>query len=91
MSWDVEDISYPVAKKAYRCDACEWINNVPIDECDLADDERHAISAAKADRYKILKGQKYIKVRGIWEGTWQTFRARIDINNICQRHDIYEC
>ena len=91
MCWEFEATTFPVAKKHYHCEASDWLNNCQIDECDLTDDERLSVEGAKADGWKILPGQQYIQVRGKWEGEWQTFRARIDIDAICQRHNIYEC
>ena len=91
MCWDYETTTYSVAKNAYRCEACEWLNNIPIDEGDLSEKEIQTLADAKADGYKILPGQKYIKTRGLWEGKWETFGARIDVNQICQDHGIYDC
>lgn len=91
MCWDVENVTYPKAKKHYPCQACEWLANAPIEDEDLTDDERLCLDAARADHWKILPGQKYIKIRGKFDGEWQTFRARIDVNEICKRHGIYEC
>lgn len=91
MCWEVERVTYPHAKKHYQCQACEWLVNIPIEEIELSDDERLCLDAAKADHWKILPGQKYIKIRGKFDGEWQTFRARIDVNEICKRHGIYEC
>lgn len=91
MSWECETINYPIAKKRYPCEASAWLCNMDYDECELTDAERQSIKNAKADDWEILPGQEYVKVEGKWEGEWSVFRARKDIDAICERLGIYDC
>ena len=45
MSWSLRTESKPRARKAYECDACEWLVNVGTD--DLSDDELTLYEQAK--------------------------------------------
>ncbi len=89
MGWDVESVSEPIAKKDYTCQACDWIHDC-INEQIFSFADYRLIAKAKRDDWRILKGQKYIKVRGKWDGEWCTFRARPEINGLCQYYDIYQ-
>ena len=88
MSWEFETVSTPKARKDYHCDASDWISNYGEDE--FTPEEWGIIQKAKLEKNKILKGTKYHKVTGKWEGEFSTFRARIDLNKICMANDIYE-
>ena len=89
MGWDFYTGTSPVAKKDHNCGACEWILN----SCDwgmFTFAELRIIVKARRDGWKIKKGQKYIKCSGRWNGEWDTFRARPEINDLCQKYDIYQ-
>lgn len=90
MSWDVYTITTPKARKEYPCDACELINGAGISEGDVTPEEWQTIEKARQEGNKILPGTKYIKCKGIYEGSAATFRARIDIDAICSDNDFYE-
>lgn len=84
--------STPVAKKDYYCNACEFLFelNHPT-ELGLTFSEYRSVVKAKKDRYKILKGQKYIRqFNADSSGNSWTFRGRPDINAICQKHKLYD-
>tara|TARA_R110002049_G_scaffold282589_3_gene462439 strand:+ start:1175 stop:1447 length:273 start_codon:yes stop_codon:yes gene_type:complete len=89
MGWDVETTTEPVARKDYHCMACDWIHD-SISEQIFNFSELRLIAKAKKENWQIKKGQKYIKVSGKWDGEWCTFRARPEINDLCQKHDIYQ-
>ena len=85
--WDFSEETQPIARKDYHCDASDWLTN--FDRNDFDKEELVIIDLAKTENNKILKGTKYIKVSGKWEGEFNTFRARIDLNTICADHDAY--
>ena len=90
MYWGYANNSTPVARKEYHCEASDWIRNGPgIDDSYFTEDEMKVIRKAKAEGWKILKGSKYFKTEGVWDGEWSTFRARVDLNQICLDHDLY--
>lgn len=88
--WDMQTVTTPKARKDYPCEACQWLLNDCWQEADYTPEEWQQMEQAKADGYKILSGQKYIKVSGKWEGEFAVFRARPEIDAICQKYDIYQ-
>ena len=90
MSWDVYTETKPVARKDYLCNACEIITDNSLGERDFSPEEWIVIELAKSEGFKILKGTKYIKVKGIYEHEPSTFRARMDIDEICRENGFYE-
>ena len=89
MSWSLRTESKPRARKAYDCDACEWLINVGTD--DLSDDELTLYEQAKNESFSIQPGQTYVKVEGIWDGEFTVFRARLEMHALCIKHNIYDC
>jgi hypothetical protein len=77
-----------VARKDYHCQASDWINNMMGGE-DFTPEELVIYKKAKAEKFKILKGTKYLKVDGFWEGEPSVFRARPDMDAICQKYELY--
>ena len=89
MGWDVATDTQPVARKDYHCQASDWINNMMVRN-DLTSDEREAYEKAEAEGWKILKGTKYIKTDGFWDGEPSVFRARPDMDAICKKYELYQ-
>ena len=89
MSWDFYTETKPTARKEYTCEAIDWILNQGLDSFGFDDNELAVIAKAESEKWKIPKGSKYVKVSGKWEGGFCVFRARADIDKICQDHDIY--
>ena len=85
--WDFSEETQPIARKDYHCGASDWLSN--FDRCEFDEKELAVIDLARTENNKILKGTKYVKVTGKWEGEFSTFRARIDLNGICVAHDAY--
>lgn len=81
--------SKPVARKHYPCEASHWINQASLADAEYEPDDLLLLSAAKADRYKILPGHKYVCQVQRVEGLIETFRARIDMHNICLKYELY--
>lgn len=89
MSWDFYTLTTPKARKQYTCEAIDWILNDGLDAYEFDEEELAIIEKARSEKWKILKGTKYVKISGKWEGEFCVFRARKDIDEICQDHDIY--
>jgi len=89
MTWDCYTNTEPVARKEYRCDAADCIHRVICFE-DLEGDEIPVYQKAKAEGFKILKGTKYLKTSGFWEGEPSVFRARPDLDEICLKYSLYD-
>lgn len=90
MTWEVSTLTTPVARKDYHCQASDWIDNtLGWNEEEYEEADRPAIRKALAEGKKILKGTQYVKVTGKWEGEFDTFRARKDLNDICHKYELY--
>lgn len=78
------------ARKSYPCDASQhWLDcGVPDDEC--SPDQLLVLQAARADGWKILRGQTYRYARGIFEGHMATYRARPGMESLCHDHGLYD-
>jgi len=79
------------AKKVYLCDAsAQWGRaGYTISDCETADQRLH-VEAAEADGWKILPGQAYRKVVGIYEGELYTYRARPGMDAVCYALDLFD-
>ena len=73
------------ARKHYPCDACyHWLqSSYGLNDCTTSE-QRLIVEAAEADKWKILPGQKYRKVTGIWEGKLTTYRARPGMQSVIE-------
>ena len=91
MVWDWATVTEPKASKQHHCDASEWIaNTIGFEEGAFAKEDIPAMRQAKAEGYKILKGTRYINVKGKFDGEFSVFRARKDLDAICKKYDLYE-
>lgn len=88
--WECSTTTNPVARKDYYCQACGFIRDSGWTEGDFGEEEWALIEKAKADGWKILKGQKYLKVSGIWDGDPSVFRARPEIDKLVQSLGWYD-
>jgi len=87
--WDLAKDSKPVARKEYKCQAWPWIDNgISFDDLDAT--EKEVIEKARKEGFKILKGTRYLRVDGKWDGEFTTYRARLDLQKICDDHEIQE-
>lgn len=82
--------SKPVARKEHNCDACNWILNTGIDGMGFSISEKRAIVKARRNKWKITKGQKYIRQSNIKDGDLYTFKAIPELHELCLKHDLYE-
>ena len=87
--WEIETVTYPKARKEYHCQASDCINQCGLCERDFEPKDWLTIKAAEKENYKILKGTKYVKISGKWEGEFSVFRARLDLNDICNKEQLY--
>lgn len=87
--WEIENTTYPVARKEYHCQAWDWIDNAGYDEGDYEPEDWETIEKARTEGFKILPGTKYVCTHGKWEGEFTTFRARNDLHHICLDYDLY--
>ena len=87
MPWDIATITKPVARKEHDCDACRAVLNAGPE---LTASETVIMQRAKSEGYKILKNTKYFKCEGMYEGNWDVFRARQDVNEIVENHGLYD-
>ena len=79
------------AMKPYPCDASAVWNNASMSANDCVTVEHQMfLSAAEADNWRILRGQSYRKVMGIYEGEFCTFRARVGMDALCQYFGLYD-
>lgn len=89
--WDVVSITEPIARRDYDCQAWPWFDLSDEAETDLSEDDRQIIERARADNFKILKGQRYYCMRGKFNGEWGVYRAKRDMNDLCERLGLFRC
>lgn len=87
--WGLAETTFPVAKKDYPCGAWEWICNSGLDDLDYDTEDLKVINNAKKESCMIKKGETYLKTSGTFDGEFSVFRARIDLNKICEKHKLY--
>ncbi len=90
MGWEMVTTSEPVARKAYHCEASEWIDNSGWGEGDYSPEDWALIEKARAENFEIKPGTQYVKVQGKWEGDFTVFRARKDLDHICHEYELYD-
>ena len=79
----------PVARKEYRCQACDWIREDEITGEYYTYAELRKIVKARQEGWRIKKGEKYIKQILNNGGELYTYRARPEIHDICLKYDIF--
>jgi hypothetical protein len=77
------------AKKHHFCDACKTFHDAGVLDSDLTPDELLIVQAARADKWKIKPGDKYRVAVYVYDNI-TIFRARLDMNNICQKYNLYD-
>ena len=78
------------AKKFYPCDACHQWDRSGYGQNDVSADEWLTVEGAMADKWKIRRGQEYRKVVYKDGGDLVTYRARLDMDALCQRHELFD-
>ena len=80
----------PVARKAYHCDACDWIGNYINDGVTFTIADYRQIVKAKRNQWRIQPGQRYIKQFNTDGNDVWTFRAIPEIHDLCVKYDLYD-
>ncbi len=88
--WELLESKIVKAQKDYECDASHWISESCFGEVNLEKEDWEVIQKAKSENWKIKKGDKYIFNKGKFDGEFTVTRARIDLDKICTKYDLYE-
>jgi len=81
--------SEPVARKEHYCDAAQWILSQGINGMDFTMNEKRILVKARRNKWKIVKGQKYIRQNNIQDGVIYTFKCIPELHQICLDNDLY--
>lgn len=81
------------ARKTYGCAASEWITNGYsisefIDDYKLPFSERRILAKAKAEKFKVLPGTKYLEQVGVYDGYFSCIQCRLDISELITKYGI---
>lgn len=77
------------ARKDHRCHACYWWSMSNFGELDVTPEDWTVVKQAEADGWKILKGQRYLYQTSVYDGAIQTFKGRLDMDEVCRKYGIY--
>jgi hypothetical protein len=90
--WDFHTITEPIARKQYDDDNEPYFDH--FDHVEHLDDftfaEKRVVAEAKARKWKIIPGMKYVKCSGKLDGEWCTVRSTPELNAICRRLELWE-
>ena len=78
-----------VARKAYRCDACDIWCRSGFGERDVSADDWLVAQGCEADRWKIRRGQRYRRVVYVDGRRLVNYRGRLDMDDLCERHNLF--
>lgn len=81
--------STPTARKEHECMACEFILNNSINGEGFTRPELRALSRARKNKWRIVKGQKYVKQNNKIGSDLYTFKAIQEIHDICVKYEFY--
>lgn len=82
-----------IARKTYICNACEWVENIVVDnlyDYKFSYAELREIVTARRNRWRIVPGQLYRRIVSVERGDLYVWRVIPAIDAICHKHDIYE-
>ena len=93
MSYTILHEKIKTARKTYGCAASEWITNGYsiqefIDDYNLPFSERRILAKAKAEKFKILPGTKYLEQVGIYDGDFSCIQCRLDISALTTKYKL---
>jgi hypothetical protein len=78
------------ATKLYACDACAAWHRSGYGQQDVSADDWLIIEGAQADKWKIRRGEKYRKLVYKDGGDLVTYRARLDMDALAMRLELFE-
>ena len=78
------------ARKTYRCDAYSLWKDVMEPTTQVSEKDYLILHEADYDKGRILPGQLYRRVVGINDGRFSVYRARIDMDRLCDAYDLYD-
>lgn len=94
MSWThLTTINVKSARKDHYCDACQAIldgDSIQNIKKELSPNELTVFEKMESQKFKILKGQPYTKVTGIYDGDLCTAKYADGMYNIGERLGIFE-
>jgi len=81
----------PTARKDHNCMASEWLTDsvYSLSELPFTYKEKRAMALARKNRWKIKKGDKYLRATCKCEGELYTWKAIPAIHDICLNYDIF--
>ncbi len=81
---------HPIARKKYKCDACELFLESCLNKEDMDEIDYETVLEAKKDGLAILPGTRYRKVSCMEDGVFYTFRNRFDMDYICDKYELFD-
>lgn len=87
--WELLGSKIVKARKEHDCDASHWVSESNFGEIDFDKEDWEIIQKAKSENWKIKKGDEYIFCKGKHDGEFTVTRARLDLNKICIKYDLY--
>lgn len=87
--WAFYKTTIQKARKQYRCDALEVIASAGYREEDFDPEDWAIIDSAYNDK-GISPGTMYERTRGMYDGIWQTWKARLDVVDVCKKYGLLE-
>jgi hypothetical protein len=93
MSYTILHEKIKTARKTYNCAASEWINNGYtiqefMSDYNLPFSEKRILAKAKAEKFKILIGTKYLEQVGIYDGDFYCLQCRLDISELINKYGL---
>jgi hypothetical protein len=83
--------STPVARKDYRCNACDAVRDMISGRGNpFTFKEWRAIVKAKQNGWRIKKGEKYLRQFNADGGDTWTYRGIPAISDICTKYKLFE-
>jgi hypothetical protein len=76
-------------RKHYKCNACDLFCWSGYGQRDVSADDWLIVQGAEADGWKIKPGTQYRKVVYRDGRDLVTYRARLDMDSLCQRNDLF--
>ena len=87
--WELAKTKTIMARKEHNCEASDWITNSNYGEIDFDPEDWAIIQKAKDENWKIKKGDLYLYTTGKYDGEFCAYKARIDLDKICKKYDLY--